>query len=124
VVSVGPDRGEAGVGPELRGEHVVLVAAGADHVPELRRIVRTPEVRLRCDIFLEGVVHGRGHGRDAITRLARYLIDECGHHRLTIDPAADNERLSAATRRSVSGGSGSCGSTSVTSTGRAGTTAC
>jgi aminoglycoside 6'-N-acetyltransferase len=43
------------------------------------------------DIFLEATVHGRGHGRDAITTLARYLIDDRGHHRLTIDPAADNE---------------------------------
>jgi RimJ/RimL family protein N-acetyltransferase len=43
------------------------------------------------DIFLEAAVHGRGHGREAIARLARYLIDERGHHRLTIDPAADNQ---------------------------------
>ncbi len=25
------------------------------------------------------------------TRIARYLFEERGHHRLTIDPAADNE---------------------------------
>jgi RimJ/RimL family protein N-acetyltransferase len=33
---------------------------------------------------------GRGLGTDAIRTLARYLIEERGHHRLTIDPAADN----------------------------------
>jgi len=44
------------------------------------------------DIFLDPAVHGRGHGRRAIARLARYLVDDRGHHRLTIDPAADNER--------------------------------
>jgi RimJ/RimL family protein N-acetyltransferase len=44
------------------------------------------------DIFLDPAVHGRGHGRDALGTLARYLVDERGHHRLTIDPAADNDR--------------------------------
>ncbi len=34
---------------------------------------------------------GRGLGPDAIRTLATYLIDERGHHRLTIDPAAANE---------------------------------
>ncbi|OEV03390.1 GNAT family N-acetyltransferase [Streptomyces oceani] len=42
------------------------------------------------DIFLDPAVHGRGVGTDAVRTLARHLIDEHGHHRLTIDPAADN----------------------------------
>ena len=42
------------------------------------------------DIFLDPAVHGRGVGRDAVATLARYLIDHRGHHRLVIDPAADN----------------------------------
>jgi len=29
-------------------------------------------------------------GADAVLTLSRYLIDERGHHRLVIDPAADN----------------------------------
>ncbi len=32
----------------------------------------------------------KGFGPEAIRILARYLIDVRGHHRLTIDPAADN----------------------------------
>jgi aminoglycoside 6'-N-acetyltransferase len=44
------------------------------------------------DIFLDPALHGRGHRRRAITTLAGYLIDQRGHHRLTIDPAADNEQ--------------------------------
>jgi aminoglycoside 6'-N-acetyltransferase len=44
------------------------------------------------DVFVDPTVHGRGYGRDAVATLARYLIDERGHHRLTIDPAADNEQ--------------------------------
>jgi aminoglycoside 6'-N-acetyltransferase len=42
------------------------------------------------DLFLTAAVHGRGLGRDAVRTLARWLVDEQGHHRLTIDPAADN----------------------------------
>lgn len=42
------------------------------------------------DIYLDPAVHGRGLGPDAVRTLARHLIVECGHHRLTIDPAADN----------------------------------
>ncbi len=42
------------------------------------------------DIYLDAAVHGRGLGTDAVRTLARYLVTELGHHRLTIDPAADN----------------------------------
>ena len=34
----------------------------------------------------------RGLGTDAVRTLARYLVHELGHHRLVIDPAADNRR--------------------------------
>ncbi|MFI6319562.1 GNAT family N-acetyltransferase [Nonomuraea sp. NPDC050556] len=43
------------------------------------------------DIFLDPAWHGRGFGQEAVRTLARWLIDERGHHRLTIDPAATNE---------------------------------
>jgi aminoglycoside 6'-N-acetyltransferase len=43
------------------------------------------------DIFLTASRHGRGLGTDAIRTLARYLFDERGHHRLSIDPALDND---------------------------------
>lgn len=42
------------------------------------------------DVFLSARHHGRGLGADAVRTLARWLIDERGHHRLTIDPAAAN----------------------------------
>lgn len=44
------------------------------------------------DLFLDRDVHGQGLGPEAIRVLARYLLDERGHHRLTIDPASENER--------------------------------
>jgi aminoglycoside 6'-N-acetyltransferase len=42
------------------------------------------------DIFLTASCHGQGLGTEAIRLLARHLFEERGHHRLTIDPAADN----------------------------------
>jgi aminoglycoside 6'-N-acetyltransferase len=42
------------------------------------------------DIYLTTSRHGQGLGTEAIRVLARYLFEERDHHRLTIDPAADN----------------------------------
>jgi len=42
------------------------------------------------DIFLTTSRHGEGLGSEAVRVLARYLIEEREHRRLTIDPAADN----------------------------------
>lgn len=44
------------------------------------------------DLFLAGPVQGRGLGREALSLAVEHLIGERGHHRITIDPAADNER--------------------------------
>lgn len=46
--------------------------------------------RAGIDIFLTTSRHGQGFGSEAVRTLALYLIEERGHHRLTIDPAADN----------------------------------
>jgi aminoglycoside 6'-N-acetyltransferase len=43
------------------------------------------------DLFLDPVVHGRGIGREVVWLVADHLIRERDHHRLVIDPAADNE---------------------------------
>jgi aminoglycoside 6'-N-acetyltransferase len=43
------------------------------------------------DLFLTSSRHGQGLGRDAVRTLARWLIDERGHHRVIIDPALANE---------------------------------
>jgi aminoglycoside 6'-N-acetyltransferase len=42
------------------------------------------------DLFLDPALHGRGLGTEAVRRVVRQLIDERGHHRVTIDPAVDN----------------------------------
>lgn len=42
------------------------------------------------DIYVDPAVHGRGVGTDTVRTVARHLIEDRGHHRLTIDPAAHN----------------------------------
>jgi aminoglycoside 6'-N-acetyltransferase len=42
------------------------------------------------DLFLSEEFQGRGLGTDAVRTLARHLVHDCGHHRLTIDPSTDN----------------------------------
>ncbi|HEX4035140.1 MAG TPA: GNAT family protein [Solirubrobacteraceae bacterium] len=42
------------------------------------------------DVFLDPPLHGRGLGTEAVRRVVALLIEERGHHRITIDPAAAN----------------------------------
>jgi aminoglycoside 6'-N-acetyltransferase len=44
------------------------------------------------DIFLGHSYQGQGVGPEAIGLLARFLFEQRGHHRITIDPAAANQR--------------------------------
>src|ERR1700730_7835546 len=51
----------------------------------------TPRYRhAAIDLFLDPRLHGRGLGTEVVRRVARHLIDERAHHRVTIDPAASN----------------------------------
>ena len=50
-----------------------------------------PEYRQAAiDLFLSEQAQGRGLGTDAVRTLARHLVHDRGHHRLTIDPAVEN----------------------------------
>jgi aminoglycoside 6'-N-acetyltransferase len=52
-----------------------------------------PELKYRhagIDLFLDPALHGQGLGAEAVRRVVRHLIDERGHHRITIDPSAEN----------------------------------
>ncbi len=42
------------------------------------------------DLFVDPALHGSGVGTEAVRRVMRMLIDEHGHHRITIDPALEN----------------------------------
>jgi aminoglycoside 6'-N-acetyltransferase len=77
--------GTEGVVPfaiELDGEVVGLIEYVEEEDPMYRHA--------GIDIFLSEDVHGQGLGTDGVRTLARHLIEDRGHHRLTIDPAADN----------------------------------
>lgn len=43
------------------------------------------------DIYVDPAHHRRGFASDAIRTLVGHLIEERGHHRLTIDPSVENE---------------------------------
>jgi aminoglycoside 6'-N-acetyltransferase len=68
---------------ELDGRVVGWIQWSAEDEPDYRYAT--------MDIYLDPSVHGRGIGTDAVRTLARHLINDHGHHRLEIDPAADNE---------------------------------
>ena len=68
---------------ELDGEAVGLIQYSEDADPDYRHA--------GVDMFLAGTARGRGYGREALLLVAAHLFDGRGHHRLTIDPAADNE---------------------------------
>ncbi len=52
-----------------------------------------PEYRhAGVDVFLSSAHQGKGYGLEAIRLVCRWLFDARGHHRITIDPAAENER--------------------------------
>jgi aminoglycoside 6'-N-acetyltransferase len=75
----------------LREEIVGYIQYAEENEPDYRHA--------GIDVFLGTDGRGRGLGPDAIRTLARYLFEERGHHRLTIDPAASNERAIRAYER-------------------------
>ncbi|WP_037576137.1 GNAT family N-acetyltransferase [Phaeacidiphilus oryzae] len=68
---------------EFEGRVVGAIQWTAEEDPDYRHA--------GIDVFLDPAVHGRGLGTDAVRTLARYLVTERGHHRLTIDPAVAND---------------------------------
>ena len=50
-----------------------------------------PEYRhANVDMYLDPAMHNRGFGTDAVRVVCRHLFEVERHHRITIDPAADN----------------------------------
>ena len=107
IVELGADPEVARWWPGLTPEHVGTKARGEDEGVTVLAIVvdgevagliqhyeeTDPEFRhAGMDLFLGAPFHGRGLGTDAVRTLARHLVRDHGHHRLVIDPAADNAR--------------------------------
>ena len=65
------------------GRIVGLIQYGEEDDPEYRHA--------SVDIYIDPALHRQGLATDAIRTIVDYLFDVCKHHRLTIDPAADNE---------------------------------
>ena len=82
---------EEGFVVEVEGEVIGAIQYGEEDDPMYRHA--------NIDIFLATSRHGRGLGTEAIRVLARHLFEERGHHRLTIDPAAENVRAIRAYER-------------------------
>ena len=79
--------------PATTGQTTVFVAEEAGEVVGLLYATEEahPEYRhAGIDVTLRTSAQGRGLGTDAVRTLARWLIEQRGHHRLTIDPGADN----------------------------------
>jgi aminoglycoside 6'-N-acetyltransferase len=81
----------AALAVEHDGSVIGLIQFEEELDPEFRRA--------GIDLFLTSERHGQGMGTDAVRTLARYLFQAGGHHRLTIDPAAANERAIRCYRR-------------------------
>jgi aminoglycoside 6'-N-acetyltransferase len=67
---------------ELDGEIVGLIQYHEEDDPIYRHA--------GIDLFLSEDVHGQGLGTEAVRTMALHLVRDRGHHRLVIDPAADN----------------------------------
>jgi aminoglycoside 6'-N-acetyltransferase len=79
-----PDERTLAFAVELDGELIGLVQVAEEPEPNYRHA--------GIDLFLTTARHGQGLGADTLRTVARWLFDERGHRRLTIDPAVANER--------------------------------
>lgn len=79
-----PDEEARSLAVELEGELIGLAQFVEEDEPDYRHA--------SIDLFLGTAWHGQGLGADTVRTVVRHLVDDLGHHRVTIDPAADNER--------------------------------
>jgi aminoglycoside 6'-N-acetyltransferase len=72
--------------------HLLAIVVGGEIVGGIQWSEETePDYRhATIDIYLRPDVHGQGIGADAIRTLANHLFNAHDHHRISIDPAADN----------------------------------
>jgi aminoglycoside 6'-N-acetyltransferase len=67
---------------EVDGAVAGMIQYGEETEPKYRHA--------SIDVFVDPALHGRGIGTEAVRQVVCLLIDELGHHRITIDPAVDN----------------------------------
>ena len=76
---------------ELEGELIGLIMYEEELDPRYKFAT--------IDVTVDAAHVNQGLGTDALRTLARYLIEERGHHHIMIDPAAANARAIAAYRK-------------------------
>jgi aminoglycoside 6'-N-acetyltransferase len=81
---IDPDDDTVNFAIEVDGQLIGLIQYTEENEPDYRHA--------GIDIFMHPAWHGRGLGADAVRTVARHLFDDRGHHRITIDPAAHNQR--------------------------------
>jgi len=81
--AIRPSDGTVSFAIEVDGQVIGLIQYAEEDEPDYRHA--------SIDISLDPAWHGQGLGFDAVRTLARYLFQERGHHRITIDPAAHNQ---------------------------------
>jgi aminoglycoside 6'-N-acetyltransferase len=67
---------------EVDGAVAGLIQFSEEQAPKYRHAT--------IDLFIDPSLHGQGLGSEAVRRLVRHLIDDRGHHRITIDPSVGN----------------------------------
>ena len=73
-----------GLAVEADGQLAGWIAFNEENEPDYRHAA--------LDITMLPPFQGRGLGPEALRTVIRWLIDERGHHRFTIDPSLANER--------------------------------
>jgi aminoglycoside 6'-N-acetyltransferase len=79
----GVDDGEAHWTVWADGRRVGFVQAYEETDPDYRRA--------GIDLYVDPEFHGQKYGREITERVARYLLNDLGHHRVIIDPTLANE---------------------------------
>jgi aminoglycoside 6'-N-acetyltransferase len=85
-----PPEGESGFVIEKGAEAIGFIQCDEETDPMYRHA--------SIDLALRSEWQGKGLGTAAVQMLATYLIQERGHHRITIDPAVHNTRAIKAYR--------------------------
>lgn len=79
---------------DLDADLTRLTILAADEIVGMVQFGEEPDPKYRSaslDIFISAARQRRGFASEALRLVAAHLTSERGHHRLVIDPAADNE---------------------------------
>lgn len=77
-----PDDGDPRFAVVIGGEVAGMVQYYEEPDPDARHA--------DVDVFLAAEHHGRGHGTDAMRTIVRHLVEERGHHRITLSTDPHN----------------------------------